>query len=395
MKFISIIVGISFLSFANAEELNDGIAPENKLVEVSEIQNTDGAALVIEQEVDSSSTGSENTSEESAEDAVPTSTKSPTEKNIRKKRQSSESKASWWESILKFFKVSEEASRTCEQALAKMEKEKSISIDLSNTSDFEEKGDETMANYYAKLIETNAFGTHSKNLYINLAKTNASNACISKWMETFKKDGKIIVLNLSDNSNLGDDFLEALDFRLTYSINLANTEITDNGISKLISMLETNGIGKLVCINLSGTKVTEAGIESLKAAIQKAVEMWKTENPGKDYDLEGDNESGIIYNQIPNLEKVSTDQADSSPESLNNESSLSVIPEPNDESSPMPGELAADSIESSTNSTEKMGDSEGILPTEALNDVDTIIAEAQKDIVIPESTTTSESPAVE
>ena len=116
-----------------------------------------------------------------------------------------------------------------------------------------------------------------------------------------KNDKKTVIWNLSDNKNLDDSVVDALDFSSIYSLNLSGTSITDAGIARISATLETNGIGKLVCIHLSGSKVTDTGVASLKASMQKAVELWKTQNPGKDYKLQGADNSGVVFEKIPTL----------------------------------------------------------------------------------------------
>ncbi len=206
---------------------------------------------------------------------------------------------SWWDKILKIFKVSDEQKRTCDQALAKMIREKTVSIDFSNTSDFAEKGDAAMTSYYKTLVDTKAFGTHSPNLYLNLSKTNVSKEFITKWASEFKNAKKIVLWNLSDNKTIDDTVLDSIDMSSTYSLNLSNTLVTDVTITKIISTLETTGIGSLVCVNLSGANVTDSGVTSLKTAMQAAVTAWKTKNPGNEYILEGSDESGVIFEKLP------------------------------------------------------------------------------------------------
>jgi hypothetical protein len=90
-----------------------------------------------------------------------------------------------------------------------------------------------------------------------------------------------------------------------YSLNLSYTGLTDAGIAKITAYIEQNGIGMLKCVFLTGTKVTQQGVDSLKAAIQKAVVAWKIKNPGKEYELEGD--GGVVFESItPSSDTTST-----------------------------------------------------------------------------------------
>ena len=211
-------------------------------------------------------------------------------------------KRSWWDAILNLFKIKEE-KRTAEQAFDNMVENQNVVIDFSNVTDFAQNGDAKMAEYYQKLIATKSFGTISPNLYVNLSNTGVTLEFVSKWATQFKKDNKSVIWNLSDNKNLDDNVIDALDFSSVYSLNLSGTSVSDTGIAKISAILETSGIGKLVCIHLSGTKVTDTGINSLKSSIQKAVELWKNQNPGKEYKLQGDAGSGVVFEKIPEFPK--------------------------------------------------------------------------------------------
>ena len=207
-------------------------------------------------------------------------------------------KSSWWDAILNLFKIKEQ-KRTAEQAFDDMAENQNVVIDFSNVTDFAQNGDAKMAEYYQKLIATKSFGTKSPNLYVNLSNTGVTLEFVSKWAAQFKKDNKSVIWNLSDNKNLDDNVIDALDFSSIYSLNLSGTSVSDAGIAKISAILETNGIGKLVCIHLSGSKCTDAGVKSLKSSIQKAVELWKTKNPGKEYKLQGEAASGVVFAKIP------------------------------------------------------------------------------------------------
>ncbi|MDO4975074.1 MAG: hypothetical protein Q4E61_01990, partial [Alphaproteobacteria bacterium] len=155
--------------------------------------------------------------------------------------------------------------------------------------------------------ETNSFGTHSSNLYIDLSNLNVPSdvflTFIGKWSKTFSEDKKTVLWNLSNNKSLGDDVIDCIDLSNMYSLNLANTAITDLTVNKIISILNIQNTGKLVCVNLSGTKVSDAAIKSLKEAFQKAKTDFEAKNPGKTYSLDGDNNSGIIFNKLPEFLK--------------------------------------------------------------------------------------------
>lgn len=209
---------------------------------------------------------------------------------------------SWWDAILNLFKIPEQ-KRTAGQAFDNMIENQNVVIDFSNVTDFVQNGDAKMAEYYQKLIATKSFGTKSPNLYVNLSNTGVTLDFVSKWAAQFKKDNKNVVWNLSDNKNLDDSVIDALDFASIYSLNLSGTSVSDSGIAKISAILETSGIGKLVCIHLSGTKVTDAGVTSLKSSIQKAVELWRMQNPGKEYKLQGTDNSGVVFEKIPDFPK--------------------------------------------------------------------------------------------
>lgn len=216
-------------------------------------------------------------------------------------------KISIWDKILNMFKVSEPKAKTCEEAFNKME---GISVNFSNTSDFAENGDKYMDLYYQKIKQTNSFGTRSANLYIDISNLNVNSDVllnfIGKWSKIFSEDKKTVLWNLSDNKSLEDNVIDSIDLSNMYSLNLSNTSITDLTVNKIISILNIQNTGKLVCVNLSGTKVSAAAVESLKAAFQKAKTDFESKNPGKTYDLEGDNNSGVIFNKLPGFLKQST-----------------------------------------------------------------------------------------
>jgi len=226
----------------------------------------------------------------------------PTEQSapITVKQAKPQKKVSIWDKILNMFKLSEPKARTCEEAFNQM---KGISINFSKTSDFAENGDKYMDLYYKKIKQTNSFGTRSSNLYIDLSGLNVNSdilvTFIGKWSKVFTADKKTVLWNLSDNKSLGDDAIDNIDLSNIYSLNLSNTSISDLTINKIISILNIQNTGKLVCVNVSGTKVSDAVVESLKAAFQKAKTEFETKNPGKTYSLEGDNNSGVIFNKLP------------------------------------------------------------------------------------------------
>ena len=209
-------------------------------------------------------------------------------------------KGSWWDSILKLFKVPE-PKRTSEQAFNDMDKNQNIVIDFSNVVDFAQNGDAKMLEYYQKIVSTKAFGTKSPNIYVNLSNTGVSADFILKWATQFKNDKKVVIWNLSDNKNLDDTVVDALYFPSIYSLNLSGTSVTDAGIAKISAILETNGLGNLVCIHLSNSKVTDAGVAALKSSMQKAIEMWKAKNPGQERKLQGSDNSGVVFEKIPAL----------------------------------------------------------------------------------------------
>lgn len=236
----------------------------------------------------------ETTQASAVENAVSVSSQTPQAMPTQKK--------SWWDAILNLFRVTEK-KRTTEQAFDNMVENQNVVIDFSNVTDFAQNGDAKMAEYYQKLISTKSFGTKSPNIYVNLSNTGVSLDFVSKWAAQFKKDNKNVIWNLSDNKNLDDNVIDALDFSSVYSVNLSGTSVSDAGIARISAILETSGIGNLVCIHLSGSKVTDTGVNSLKSSIQKAVEIWKSKNPGKEYKLQGVDNSGVVFEKIPDLSK--------------------------------------------------------------------------------------------
>lgn len=214
-----------------------------------------------------------------------------------KAKQPQAKKASIWDKFLNMFKSSEPKAKTCEEAFNQMS---GISVNFSNTSDFAENGDKYMNLYYQKIKETNSFGTRSSNL--NVSPEVIVNF-VEKWSKVFSGDKKTVLWNLSNNKSLGDNVIDSIDLSNMYSLNLSNTSISDLTINKIISILNIQNTGKLVCVNLSGTKVSEAVVESLKAAFQKSKTEFESKNPGKTYNLEGDNNSGVIFNKLPDFLK--------------------------------------------------------------------------------------------
>ncbi|MDR0942433.1 MAG: hypothetical protein LBM19_02345, partial [Holosporales bacterium] len=221
----------------------------------------------------------------------------------------------------KQFKIPD-ASRTCDDAFKAFMQKRIPEIDLSNVSDFTTNGDGTIEAAYQKLVETKSFGASSPNLSIVLSNTGVATEFISKWEETFKKDNKTVIWNLSYNKELGDDVIDALSDSLdnVYSLNLEHTSFTDAGIAKLATHIEQNGIGKLKCIFLTSAKVTQQGVDSLRTAIQTAVAAWETKNPGKKYELEGNN--GVVFEPTAYLSK-----ATATPKTDDMQTAISAKPE--------------------------------------------------------------------
>ena len=216
--------------------------------------------------------------------------------------QKAKKRGSWWDQILKFLKV-DNVKRTTGEAYNEMGNNQNVVIDFSNVTDFAQNGEAKMAEYYNKIKATKSFGSNSPNLYVNLSNTGVSNEFVAKWAGEFAKDKKTVIWNLSDNPNLDDGVIDSLDLPSIRSLNLSGTSVSDAGITKIGAMLEANGIGQLVCVHLSGTKVTEAGVAALKNSTQKAVEVWKAKNPGKNYELKGQNNSGVEFEKIPTFPK--------------------------------------------------------------------------------------------
>ena len=141
-------------------------------------------------------------------------------------------KSSLWDKVLKLFKIFDNKTRTCEQALEKMLKEKTVSVDFSNTSDFVQNGDAAMTSYYQTLVSTKSFGSNSPNLYVNLSKTGVTSEFIAKWAAEFQKAKKLVLWNLSDNATIDDSVLDVIPLTDTYSLNLSNTGVTDAAVAK-------------------------------------------------------------------------------------------------------------------------------------------------------------------
>ena len=304
---ISVLTGSLFacVSFVYAEEASEPVnieqqAPEILVSTESEIsQELSNSEIAVDAEAPTQSAQIENTQEVVNVDVASAQVAAP----AAQKQVKSQNK-SIWDKFLNMFKASEPKTKTCEEAFNKMN---GISINFSNTSDFAENGDKYMDLYYQKIKETNSFGTHSSNLYIDLSNLNVSSEVfltfIGKWSKIFSEDKKTVLWNLSNNKSLGDDVIDCIDLSNMYSLNLANTAITDLTVNKIISILNIQNTGKLVCVNLSGTKVSDAAIKSLKEAFQKAKTDFEAKNPGKTYSLDGDNNSGIIFNKLPEFLK--------------------------------------------------------------------------------------------
>ena len=235
-------------------------------------------------------------------------------------KASPKKKKSFWDNILSVFKVKEEKSRTCEAAFSEMVKQETTSIDFSNTTDFAQNGDKFMTEYYKKLKETNSFGTHSQNLYINLSNINNPEAIIAfakKWSDVCDKDGKTVLWNVSGNKDLGDGIADAINLAKVYSLNFANTSVTDITITKIASVLDIQSAGNLVCVDLSGTKVSKEGVATLKAAFQKAKVEREIKTPGKYCHLAGEDHSGVIYDEVPAIFKPKAKKARKAKANLN------------------------------------------------------------------------------
>ncbi len=300
-KMMSIITGTfsAFLLLNTAKSVSLDEPVSNATEEVSEAVTSDIPEVPAEGVMNGEIGGAQGINVSSNE--VPQVTSAVTSSTPGNSKASPKvKKGSWWDAILKLFKVTE-PKRTSEQAFSDMVQNQNVIIDFSNVTDFAQNGDAKMLEYYQKLVSTKAFGTKSPNIYVNLSNTGVTSEFIQKWATQFKNDKKTVIWNLSDNKNLDDSVVDALDFSSIYSLNLSGTSITDAGIARISATLETNGIGKLVCIHLSGSKVTDTGVASLKASMQKAVELWKTQNPGKDYKLQGADNSGVVFEKIPTL----------------------------------------------------------------------------------------------
>jgi hypothetical protein len=191
------------------------------------------------------------------------------------------------------FKVPEKPRRTCAEALAEMKRSETVTIDLSDVSDFAENGDKIIEEYYSELIKTKSFGTHSSNLYINLSNTGVHEDVVKKWAERFHKDKRVVLWNLSRNSSIGDGIVEALSaaFSDICCLNLSNTGITDAGVKKLATLVE-NSVGQhLMCITLSGPDVSPEAASMLRENITARY----NNNPAAKCKLR---DGGVTYRQV-------------------------------------------------------------------------------------------------
>ncbi|MDR1034330.1 MAG: hypothetical protein LBL32_00075 [Holosporales bacterium] len=182
---------------------------------------------------------------------------------------------------------------TCNNALKRAVGLSNNILNLSGVTDFPINGDATIRQYYQLLITTSSFGTHSTNIYIDLSKTGVTAANLAHWTRIFGADGKVLVLNLSYNESISDEVIDVLDLQKTYYLNFASTSVTDAGLAKIVNSIMANGIGCLVCINLTDSNVTENGIETLRAAMRKAAAETETKD-GRRRVLSGTD--GVIWN---------------------------------------------------------------------------------------------------
>ncbi|MDR3031335.1 MAG: hypothetical protein LBU35_03045 [Holosporales bacterium] len=198
-------------------------------------------------------------------------------------------------SVFDQFKIPEQKQRTCQEALDQSIADGSGILDLSATTDFAQNGWAAIEAFLRKIKETNSFGTYSKNLSVDLSKTNVTPEILSMLMERAKLDGLTLILNLYYNKTIGDETIDVIgSFSNIYSIILRGTNISDVGIAKFNAILEMSGIGVLHSVDVSETNVSPGGAKVLAEQMQKAIEAWKIQNPTSTYNIKG---AGVIYEE--------------------------------------------------------------------------------------------------
>ncbi|MDR2598619.1 MAG: hypothetical protein LBC25_02770 [Holosporales bacterium] len=182
--------------------------------------------------------------------------------------------------------------KSCEAAVARAAVLALNMLDLSECGDFAANGDNAFNKFYQLLTSTSSFGTHSRNIYLDLSKTGVTTPIIANWAKIFSDDGKVVIWNLSYNDSVDDSMIDAVVLSNTYHLNLAHTSVTDAGIAKMVNSIRVNGIGELRSIQLDGSKVTAGGVEMLRAAMKEAAAAAEGKD-GQKRTLFGN--SGVIF----------------------------------------------------------------------------------------------------
>jgi hypothetical protein len=239
-------------------------------------------------------------------------------------------------SVFEQFALPEKYRPTCAEALNEVNQSGNGILDFGGARDFRENGREAIISAVKMVIDTNSFGTHSPNTYFDVSNTGIDLTVLEEVIRQLIANNKILVMNLAGNENLGDGVIELLPFPCLASVNLSNTQVTDAGVARVITLVQEHGLGHLRHIILTGTLVTEEAVAELRATLERALNEAVAQAEAQAGDQEGrpvirlKGDRGVTYRErLPQ-----SDEEQANPESIQDGTTpdeVAVEPEPSTE----------------------------------------------------------------
>lgn len=159
-------------------------------------------------------------------------------------------------------------------------------LDFSNTTDFQLNGDTMMSQLYENLKQKGV-----KVITIDLSNSEVTSAFLQKWIIQLRQDNISVLWNISNNKSVTDQTIGVFEnFNNIIGLNISNTSISDTGLQKILSML--NSESNIEFINVYNTLITKSGLSQFINGFNTHVNNWKQTHQGKEYHpFKG----GVIY----------------------------------------------------------------------------------------------------
>jgi hypothetical protein len=138
---------------------------------------------------------------------------------------------------------------------------------FKDVCDFPANGEAAVAGFIAAKKEGKNFANCNV-IYISLIDLQVEQEVILRCLVKLKTEGIIVVLNVSGNKFITDDFLKKLTdlglFSNIYSLNLSNTNISDFGVSMLHNYISNNAKYNSIALKELDIEKLNVGAENKK-----------------------------------------------------------------------------------------------------------------------------------